>query len=340
MYAQRLGILAQILKECGGFATPSLIAIAVGLSPSSPKSKALTTPPSQGAEARCPKYNTMGCDPQPLEINWSCCKLIDHIRSSGEPMRVEGIAPRTIPLTPALIERLRACGVTTHHAPGAPLPNYCFFEPPCSFKWMQVSHSLSLGAFSYAVSGFYNACSIGRYVSIGEEVQVGRQGHPTNWASTSPIFYQPYQGALNLDLPAAAGVTPETFLLGKQGEQQKYTRIGNDVYVGHGAFIMAGVSIGDGAIIGANAVVTRDVPSYAIAAGVPATVRRMRFSEDIIERMLKCQWWRFAFWDLKGASVTQPNEFLDTVERRIADGLQEYKAQVLSLEELAAPAAR
>jgi acetyltransferase-like isoleucine patch superfamily enzyme len=245
-----------------------------------------------------------------------------------------------IPLTQALIEKLKASGVTTHHGPGPSLPDHCFFEPPCSFKWMQISYSLSLGAFSYAVSGYYNACTIGRYVSIGEEVQVGRQGHPTSWASTSPIFYQPYQGALNLDLAPAAGVTPDTFLLGKGGEQRKYTRIGNDVYIGHGAFIMAGVNIGDGAVIGANAVVTRDVPPYAIAAGVPATVRRMRFSEDVVGRMLRFQWWRFAFWDLKGASLTEPNAFLDTVERRIDEGLQEYQPGVVSLEELAASAGR
>ena len=67
--------------------------------------------------------------------------------------------------------------------------------------------------------------------------------------------------------------------------------IGNDVWIGYEAVIMAGVTIGDGAIIGARAVVTKDVPPYTIVGGVPARDIRRRFSDDVIARLLELKWW-------------------------------------------------
>lgn len=67
--------------------------------------------------------------------------------------------------------------------------------------------------------------------------------------------------------------------------------IGNDVWIGRGATVLPGVSIGHGAVVGADAVVTRDVPPYAIVAGNPARVIRFRFSEATIPRMLEIRWW-------------------------------------------------
>lgn len=71
----------------------------------------------------------------------------------------------------------------------------------------------------------------------------------------------------------------------------KKTIIGNDVWTGRNVTIMAGVKIGNGAIIGAGAVVTKDVPDYAIVAGVPAKIIKYRFSEDIIFKLNKIKWW-------------------------------------------------
>ncbi|PAV38855.1 acetyltransferase [Megasphaera sp. ASD88] len=67
--------------------------------------------------------------------------------------------------------------------------------------------------------------------------------------------------------------------------------IGNDVWIGYEAVVMAGVTIGNGAIIGARAVVTKDVPSYTIVGGVPAREIRRRFSDDVIARLLELKWW-------------------------------------------------
>ena len=69
--------------------------------------------------------------------------------------------------------------------------------------------------------------------------------------------------------------------------------VGNDVWIGARAIIMDGIKIGDGAIIGANSVVTKDVPPYAIVAGCPAKLIRYRFSEDVINKLLELCWWDY-----------------------------------------------
>ena len=69
--------------------------------------------------------------------------------------------------------------------------------------------------------------------------------------------------------------------------------IGNDVWIGYEAVIMSGITIGDGAIIGTRAVVTKDVPPYTIVGGSPARVLKKRFSDDIIDKLLKIKWWNW-----------------------------------------------
>jgi len=70
-------------------------------------------------------------------------------------------------------------------------------------------------------------------------------------------------------------------------------RIGNDVWIGGKAMILSGVTIGDGAVIAAGAVVTRDVPPYAIVGGTPAKVLKYRFTPDVIEKLLQMKWWNW-----------------------------------------------
>lgn len=70
--------------------------------------------------------------------------------------------------------------------------------------------------------------------------------------------------------------------------------VGNDVWIGYEAVILSGVTIGDGAIIGARAVVTKDVPPYTIVGGVPAKPIRRRFSDEVVEQLLRLRWWD---WD-------------------------------------------
>ncbi|WP_050591074.1 MULTISPECIES: CatB-related O-acetyltransferase [unclassified Mesorhizobium] len=86
--------------------------------------------------------------------------------------------------------------------------------------------------------------------------------------------------------------------------------LGNDVWIGHGSIILPGVSIGDGAVVGAGSVVTKDVPPYAIVAGNAARLIRYRFSDDVIAKMLAIRWWEWSDDKIKQevVSLTQPIE--------------------------------
>ena len=117
--------------------------------------------------------------------------------------------------------------------------------------------------------------SIGAFCSIAAGVQIFLGGeHRSEWVSTFP--FNMWDGAHHLGGPPKS-----------KGD----VVIGNDVWIGTEAMIVSGVRIGDGAVIGARALVARDVEAYAIVAGNPARVIGRRFSEDIVERLLRIRWW-------------------------------------------------
>ncbi|MFI8682543.1 type B chloramphenicol O-acetyltransferase [Brevundimonas diminuta] len=124
---------------------------------------------------------------------------------------------------------------------------------------------------------------IGDFCSIGSGaafIMAGNQGHRNDWASSFPFFYMPevphFAGAVDAFRPAGDTV------------------IGNDVWIGSEAIIMPGVKVGDGAVIGTRALVTRDVEPYAIVGGNPARVIRKRFDDDSVAMLLEMKWWD---WD-------------------------------------------
>ena len=242
-----------------------------------------------------------------------------------------------VPLTDTLKAALRLRGIETLHGSGVNISGQSTFEPPCSIKWMAIENEFSLGAFSYAVSGYYSCVSIGRYTSIGEEVQVGRASHPTTWVSTSPFFYlsrplfdigdvfEGHEEYERYGAPQRPGVVSTSF---------KPVRIGNDVYIGHGAMIMPGVTIGDGAIVAANAVVTKNVPPYAIVGGNPARLIRFRLEPIIFAQLLHLQWWRFAPWQLKQVDFSDPHSAIADI-KVVEREQQPYTPRIVAIKDLA-----
>ena len=140
---------------------------------------------------------------------------------------------------------------------------------------------------------------IGRYCSIATNVVIGATKHPINWLSTSPFQYDKW-----LD-----PYTPK-----QTWNKSDKTCIGNDVWIGANAVILSGVTIGDGAIIGSSAVVTRDVPPYAIVAGVPAKVIKYRFPEDTIEKLLQVKWWNFKHEQIRQLNFSNVQQILKGLE--------------------------
>lgn len=148
-----------------------------------------------------------------------------------------------------------------------------------------------------------NDCSIGAFCSIANNVIIGGGAHPIEWASTSPVFYN------NRD-----SVKKKFSQFDR--EPHKRTFIGNDVWIGQSAILIQGVKIGDGAVIGAGAIVTKDVAPYTIVAGCPAHCLRKRFEEDVIVGLLESKWWELSDGELEvcASKVKSPKEFIKVVK--------------------------
>ena len=127
-----------------------------------------------------------------------------------------------------------------------------------------------LGDYSYIGNDcvLNNTC-IGNYTCIADGVQIGGMEHPYWDISMSPLL-------------------SEQFVFGK------ITSIGHDVWIAAGCIIKQGITIGDGAVVGANSFVTKDVPPYAIVFGTPAKIYKFRFEKSVIEKTQKSEFWKYS----------------------------------------------
>jgi len=141
-----------------------------------------------------------------------------------------------------------------------------------------VARYTSLWGPSIFVSGGGQGVEIGSFCSIAHHVSVQEQFH--NPQRTTTYFIERNL----LDQPE-----PPEALISKGP-----VRIGHDVWIGAGAQVLSGVTIGDGAIVAAGAIVTRDVAPYAVVAGNPARLIRYRFGPDRIAQLLDVQWWHWS----------------------------------------------
>jgi acetyltransferase-like isoleucine patch superfamily enzyme len=125
-------------------------------------------------------------------------------------------------------------------------------------------------------SVFY--AQIGKFSSIASNVTIGLSMHPSRLISTHPAFY-------------SNSKMFRTFSDKNYFKEIENITIGNDVWIGEGALIMGGVKIGDGAIIAARSVVTKDIEPFEIVGGVPAKTISFRFEPEIIAKIQKSEWW-------------------------------------------------
>lgn len=135
---------------------------------------------------------------------------------------------------------------------------------------------------------------IGKFANIAAMVRINPGFHPMERPTQHHITYR-------LSRYGLAESDDTAFF---EWRQRQRVVIGHDTWIGHGVVIMPGVHIGHGAVVGSNSVVTKDVPPYAIVAGAPARVIRMRFARDIAEALIAIAWWD---WDHETLRARMPD---------------------------------
>ena len=144
---------------------------------------------------------------------------------------------------------------------------------------MEQRYGVRIGAYSYGgcfiPGAFPEGVFIGRYVSVAGGVRIIRRNHPVDWLSTHPFFFNHLFG-----------------FVAKDRIDFHPLAIEHDAWIGENVIITAGCKrIGIGAVVGAGAVVTKDVPDFAVVGGVPARLIKFRFSEVQQRRIISSQWW-------------------------------------------------
>lgn len=162
-------------------------------------------------------------------------------------------------------------------------------------KYYAETHNIKIGY------GTYGGCFhptipsgtiFGNYCSVAQGIKIFRANHPLFYFTTHPLFYNPRMGYVKRDML-----------------ERPQLIVGHDVWIGANAIILPGCTrIGNGAIIGAGSIVSKDVLPYAIVVGNPAKIIKMRFSEEIIEKLETIQWWN---WDKE--ELIKNKEFLENI---------------------------
>lgn len=208
-------------------------------------------------------------------------------------------------------------------------------ESPSTGKKATFKGDCYMGAFSYVGTGsVLTNTTVGRYCSIAANVTIGPTKHPTDRFTTHTFAFGSIGSFRNC----------EDFMLIRRRdapfEGDLRTTIGNDVWIGANAVIMRGVSIGDGAIVGAGAVVTKDVPPFAIVGGVPARIIRHRFEGDLVKSLIDTQWWKYDLnhKSIKTVKLTHPKYFIRLITKLRERGkIELLNPQTVTFSRLAPP---
>jgi acetyltransferase-like isoleucine patch superfamily enzyme len=148
-------------------------------------------------------------------------------------------------------------------------------------------YGFSVGKYSYGYEQFFYDSvlleKIGAFCSIAKNVTITGMNHPTTYITTNPILYYKSRGF----------ITENKLELIDELKNRKVI-IQNDVWIGSNVTILPSVKIGNGAIVGAGSVITKDVPDYAIVVGIPAKIVKYRFEEEQISILNQSAWWEWS----------------------------------------------
>lgn len=182
--------------------------------------------------------------------------------------------------------------LSTCIAPNSVIKSYTKLGSKTYFKGI-------MDSYSYIGQNCRISAEVGRFCSIGNSVKSVSGTHPVHLVSTSPALYS---------LSRQCGIT---FTTQQNFNEYKFydnsrqidVKIGNDVWIGENVLLLGGISIGDGAVIAAGSLVSKDVEPYSIQGGIPAKEISKRFSNDIISKLQIIKWWNWNERQLKDRNV-------------------------------------
>ncbi|MFC0406613.1 LbetaH domain-containing protein [Roseomonas elaeocarpi] len=186
----------------------------------------------------------------------------------------------------------------------------CVVEPYVG--WYQGDNLCSMGAFTYSHSPLSAEIKLGRYCSLGGRIAWPGSRHPMQAVSTSTAFYFPRSaqvGAAWRDIGAARPF-PKI-----PNPDRAAPVIGHDVWIGQDSAFSNGVSIGNGCVVGTQALVTKSFGDYSVIGGNPARRLKGRFDDDLSAALAATKWWRLGLDALKGLPVDDPESFVREAER-------------------------
>lgn len=192
--------------------------------------------------------------------------------------------------------------------PGAQVIKTRFSGPAFLDRHARIGPGVTIGRYcSLGESSLLQRGTVGSFCAIGARVAINPFNHPTDWLSIHEFQFRSdsYEWVPEYRDMQRLSRTPDMF---------SEIKLGNDIWIGTNVAIMGGVTIGDGAVIGAGSIVTKDVPPYAVVVGTPAEVKRMRFPDAVIKRLLRAKWWELDLSDLSGLPFRDIEHCLDMIE--------------------------
>ena len=199
-----------------------------------------------------------------------------------------------------------------------PIPGY---EKEIHIRPVIRNSNIVVGDFSYIADDDFESHVTHHYEWLGDKLIIGKfcqiaagvefvmngANHQMNSVSTYPFF----------TMPSWEAAPPESSDMPWKGD----TIIGNDVWIGQNAVILPGVHIGDGAIVGANCIVGKDIEPYSIAVGNPARIIRKRFDDELIALLLQWKWWDKPIAEIKSLVPMLTSSNLEEVRQAILNDL-------------------
>ncbi len=180
----------------------------------------------------------------------------------------------------------------------------------------RISKESFIGRYSYLGRCYSDgAIKIGKYCSVGNGVYLAPGEHPMCNLTTHPMIYgcSPFNEHQKIDFSFTG--TPHFFnkCASERLKKDNCVTIKNDVWIGVNAILLQGITIGNGVVVGAGSIVTKDVPDYAIVAGNPAKILRYRFSEEEIKSLIELEWWNLEPCTLKDIDFSDIQHCIKTI---------------------------